>query len=116
MKPVLFGLAMTFAAPLTHATTYWCNFTEPFAQVTYDTDMKELGLTRPNEEYLTWPSTHSKAGNFLTAKSINGEAKLRIQLNKKGSDGMSDHVYQYEGVWNDTLVGGCDLRNSPRPE
>ncbi len=116
MKHILAGLVTILMAPAAFATTYWCNFTEPFQQVTYDTEMHELALTRPNEDLVTWPSTHKKVGNFLTAKSINGEAKLRIQLNKKGSDGMSDTVYMYEGVWNDQLVGGCNLQKTPRPE
>jgi uncharacterized membrane protein len=115
MKHVLAGILTIVFAPSAFATTYWCNFTEPFQQVTYDTQTHELGLTRPSEEYVTWPSKHSTAGNYLTAKSINGEVKLRIQLNKQGSDGMSDHVYQYEGVWNGQ-VGGCDTQKVPRPE
>lgn len=115
MKYVMAGFLTILITPSAFATYYSCNFTEPFQQVTYDTQTHELGLTRPSEEYVTWPSTHSTAGNFLTAKSINGEVKLRIQLNKHGSDGMLDHVYKYEGVWNGQY-GGCDLGKVPRPE
>lgn len=94
-----------------------CSFTEPFITTIYSMSQSTLTIQDPvlkKAKVLKDVSFQIKeAGKFeLVAKD--GKILQKLDLNNKGSDGMSENIYPYEvqdftwgGDQSHTLWGGC---------
>lgn len=86
------------------AEVYQCNFTEPFIIVTVDTVKKVATWDIPGEtidakdvELTSLISWQNSIEAKIIVKGV--EHKLKVDFSKKGSDGMSDLIYPFEGVF-----------------
>lgn len=115
-----------FAAVLTlshvaSAESIYCTFTEPFISVSYNSDTNKVKVESPDQGTLEVPGkvTFDKGG-IITITSEGISHRLVIDTTKEGSDGMSDFVYPFEGVIDDSLYGGCETdalkKTEPTPE
>ncbi|WP_413559262.1 hypothetical protein [Bdellovibrio sp. HCB209] len=109
MKLLLPVFAILMASQAAHAEKIYCYFTEPFINVTYDSDTNQITKSSPGEEDQTGTAKviFNKDGKILVSVVENGHTLL-IDTTKTGSDGMSDFVYPFEAIVNDTLYGGCE--------
>lgn len=91
------------------AERIYCNFTEPFISVVYNSDTNTVQIETPTEDpfEITAKVTFGKAG-VITISTLDDSHKMTVNLNKEGSDGMSDFIYPFEGMIDDILLGGCE--------
>jgi uncharacterized membrane protein len=107
----------------TFAANIECFFTEPFISVRVegkDTFLKAGDQVTVTDFELQKSTTTIKASAILDkviiadlASEQLGFNQLIIDLNISGSDGMSDEVYDFEGILkngNQKLYGGCNLK------
>lgn len=106
----------------TFAANIECFFTEPFISVKIESQNTLLNagdkvtITNFDQQSVT----SIKQSNILDkvivaelAEKSSGFNQLIIDLNINGNDGMSDNVYDFEGILkNDSqkLYGGCNLK------
>lgn len=106
----------------TFAANIECFFTEPFIGVkieSKDTFLKTGDLVTVSD-FEGQSTTTIKASSILDkvivadlAAEQSGYNQLIIDLNLNGSDGMSDEVYDFEGILkngNNKLYGGCNIK------
>ncbi len=111
MKKIL--LAMLISAPiLASADIIECTFTEPFVDSQYSMTQSRLTYTDSEGKKVVLKNVSFQikaAGVFELVKD--GQVLQHLELNNKGSNGMSDHVYPYEVKDNNSLthkaLGGC---------
>lgn len=116
MKKV--GLALvSFLAfqSVAQADVIACSFTEPFITVQLDLTTGDLVRNVIGDKVTsTKAMVGTKGDNIVLVESFDGEVNLEIHLDKKGSDGMSDRIYDYEGILNDKtfgkVYGGCNSK------
>lgn len=92
-----------------------CSFTEPFITVQLDLATGDLVRNVIGDKVTsTKAMVGAKGDNIVLVESVDGSVNLEIHLDKKGSDGMSDRIYDYEGILNDKtfgkVFGGCDRK------
>ncbi|UYL10490.1 hypothetical protein B9G69_007865 [Bdellovibrio sp. SKB1291214] len=101
--------AILMATQAAHAEKIYCYFTEPFINLTYDSDTNLVVHSSPGNDDKVGEAevVFNKNGSILiTVVGINNS--LLIDTTKPGSDGMSDFIYPFEAVVNGTLYGGCE--------
>ncbi|MBO9668299.1 MAG: hypothetical protein J7501_15975 [Bdellovibrio sp.] len=132
MKKVFSVLAAVAATAVTMTAqadvkkpTLVCNFTEPFIQVIVLAKGQEVGMVGDQVAYravgkdtvLAAISGRSVKDGVTSLKLVGGGLDgiiLDVAFGKEGSDGMSDKIYQSEGILktavDETIVyGGCDV-------
>lgn len=92
-----------------------CNFTEPFITVQLDLSTGDLVRNVIGDKVTsTKAMVGAKGENIVLVESVDGSINLEIHLDKKGSDGMSDRIYDFEGILNDKtfgkVFGGCNRK------
>jgi len=108
-----FLLSLAIAAPtLAQADVIKCQFTEPFITTTYSMVQQKLTWV-DNVDNTTKTiknvSFQIKGPGEFELLDANKNVIQTINLNFKGSDGMSDRVYPYDVQWNSkSLYGGCE--------
>jgi uncharacterized membrane protein len=126
MKLLAGALASVFLLSGTaHAGTLKCSFTEPFFTLTFTSADGKLVRSSADE---TDPETGAPIPSVLVdwAKLIrddkwqdvpqmrvlkDGKTFLIVRL-REGSDGMSDQVFPFEGIYSSS-VGGCETDKAP---
>jgi uncharacterized membrane protein len=113
-RPAAFVLMRLFAAPIlcvgsAHADVIKCYFTEPFLTLTYSTTESSLAVSDPEaeatERNVSLQIMGAGAFELWNAQNI---AVLRLTLDNKGSDGMSDRIYPYSAMrLPSAQYGGC---------
>src|SRR4051812_5661138 len=91
-----------------------CSFTEPFFNTTYSMAQQSLTITGFDEsgpQVIKNVSFQIKGPAQFELVAKDGKILQKLDLNFKGSNGMSDHEYPYDVQWttdaNTTLFGGC---------
>lgn len=94
-----------------------CIFTEPFITTIYSMSQSTLTIQDPNlksPKVLKDVSFQIKAAGKFELVSKEGKILQKLDLNNKGSDGMSEHIYPFEvqdftwsGDQTNPLWGGC---------
>lgn len=109
MKFLLPILAILMTVPAAKAEKIYCSFTEPFINLVYDSDTNKVTQSSPGTEDMTGTVEviFNKDGKIKITSIISGHTLL-IDTTKTGSDGMSDYVYPFEAIANDSLYGGCE--------
>ncbi len=109
MKRLLPVFAILLASQAAKAEKIYCYFTEPFINLTYDSDTNKMVHSSPGSEDKVGVAQviFNKDGQIqITVVGIDNS--LLIDTTVAGSDGMSDFIYPFEGVINGTLYGGCE--------
>jgi uncharacterized membrane protein len=109
MKLLLPIFAILMASQAARAEKIYCYFTEPFINLTYDSDMNQVTHSSPGSEDKVGQAQviFNKDGIIgITVVGINNS--LVIDTTKPGSDGMSDYIYPFEAVVDGNLYGGCE--------
>ena len=109
MKHLL--IALTLALPaIAQADIIKCSFTEPFINVEYSMTQSTLRTVDMEGKKTVTKNVSFQilgAGSFELRNKYNNVI-MRLELNNKGSDGMSDRIYPYESQWlTKGLWGGC---------
>jgi hypothetical protein len=121
-------IAVTFISVASHADIIKCSFTEPFVDSTYSMAQQSLTYRTPGADgkmqvkVIKNVSFQIKdAGKFeIVAKD--GKVIQSLELNNKGSDGMSNIVFPYEVKDNSMITGanggwgGCSSNQLKRSE
>lgn len=122
MKNLILALTLALASDAFAATSKLeCHFTEPFFSLEFDLASGKVTRTEPNwEDDASTTVTKTVAENakvesdlsdpFLpkyTVKTQAGEVIAAIQLNMKGSDGMSNIIYPFD-IQHAEMWGGCE--------
>ncbi len=88
-----------------------CSFTEPFMTTSYDSSSKRMTVTydvQKRRTVLDRLSMQEAARGVFEFRNANGQLVLRLKRTCRGSDGMSDRTYPYEGeLIAEKLYGGC---------
>ena len=102
MKNILL-FAFLSAATTVHADIINCSFTEPFFGLQYSTTTNELVRTEYDFDKDKMVSKTTKNVSFqikgpgkFVLLSADKKEVLKLDLNFKGSDGMSDRNYPYD--------------------
>jgi uncharacterized membrane protein len=117
MKNLLISALLTTSVTA-QADIINCSFTEPFFSLQYSTTTNELARTEYDFDKDKMVTKTTKNVSF----QIKGPAKfqllavdktpiMNLELNFKGSDGMSDRVYPYDAELltdGNSMWGGCD--------
>ena len=113
MKKMIF-LATCLMAFSARADIIKCSFTEPFYNFTYSMAQQKLTISGAGVPTRTIRNVGFQivGSNSFVIGSVSSP-RLRLTLNNRGSDGMSDFVYPYVGVApnfgnHGTLTGGCE--------
>ncbi|MBC7420486.1 MAG: hypothetical protein H7328_07125 [Bdellovibrio sp.] len=115
MKKSLIALtAVCLLATSAHAESFLCNFSkDPLADIIYNSSTQELSRTSSGKvtSVIRGATLITQAAGQLVVKDKDGETLLALELNHKGSDGMSATVFPYEAMiaQGDRLLnGGCE--------
>jgi uncharacterized membrane protein len=109
MKQLLPVFAILLASQAAKAEKIYCYFTEPFINLTYDSDTNKVIHSTPGSEDKVGIAEviFNKDGKIqISVVGVNNS--MMIDTTKSGSDGMSDYVYPFEAIINGTLYGGCE--------
>ncbi len=113
MKNILMALTVLMAPPV-WAQTYQCNFTEPFIQVAANSELGTVAFRVYGEKDVQVFKASSLTNSEQVLFTFEGASfsTLKVDFLKLGNDGMSDKVYQFEGVLSNEdgtqkLYGGC---------
>lgn len=119
--------ALSLSAPAT-AGTLSCSFTEPFFTIEFDSATGKVVLTSPDEfeegtgkpkpRLLSETARIRRSGVWDTYETYfletpgkgaatPPEVILEIKVTGRGSDGMSEAVFPFEGRYG-PLIGGCE--------
>ncbi|QLY25540.1 hypothetical protein [Bdellovibrio sp. KM01] len=109
MKRLLPIFAILLVTQAAKAEKIYCFFTEPFINLTYDSDTNQVAHSSPGENDQTGVAQviFDKGGKIqISVVGVNNT--MVIDTTKTGSDGMSDFIYPFEAIINGTLYGGCE--------
>lgn len=109
---VFFAANSIFAASI--APYVVCQFTEPFITVKVDfAGNRVIEKSLENPENKIYAVGSSDVFNQYGVRILTyGENILKIDYTTTGSDGMSDKVFEFEGILNpgkNELFGGCEF-------
>ncbi len=110
----IIAIALSWVTP-SAAEIIKCYYTEPFVTTIYSTNNNTIIFNDPGSAPKHQPLTASLQivkSNIFELWTLKNELIQRMELNFKGSDGMSDTVYPYDAtlfnyVENYDLRGGC---------
>ena len=119
------ALALAATTGSGHSATLSCSFTEPFFSLTFTSGDGRLVMVSADE---TDPDTGKPVPKTLVEGASlqrddkwqdvpqmrvikGGETYLIVKL-RSGDDGMSEHVFPFEGVYG-RHVGGCETDKAP---
>lgn len=88
-----------------------CSFTEPFINTTYSTSKSTLTYEGADMKtnVVKNVSLQIKSAGVFELVSKEGKVLQTLELNNKGSNGMSDAVYPYDAKDNSIgIFGGCE--------
>jgi hypothetical protein len=101
------GAAIALGQSVAGADVIKCYFTEPFATYVYSTTESTLTVSdlsaEPTDSTLRNISLQIIGAGALEFWNAQNTAVLRLTIDGKGSDGMSDRIYPYSAV---RLPGG----------
>jgi hypothetical protein len=100
--------AMT-SASLSRSEIIKCTYTEPFITTIYNSDTHEVTISNNALKTVTKLANVSRRTIKPKVFELRNAKKTIVQtmeLNHRGSDGMTDTVYPYDSQWN-KLHGGC---------
>ncbi|WP_413576462.1 hypothetical protein ACLVWU_00305 [Bdellovibrio sp. HCB290] len=109
MKPFLPLVVALLSSQTARAERIYCFFTEPFFNLTYNSDTNKLTHSSPgsaDKEGVAKVIFNKNGTILLTVIGVQGS--LLVDTTKTGSDGMSDYIYPFEGIVNGNLYGGCE--------
>lgn len=114
LQSILLLAALTFTTTA-NADIFKCSFTEPFINIQYSTTTNEMTTAQFNGEgedvtVQKNVSFQIKGSNLFELLSADKKVLMKLNLNFKGSDGMSDTVFPYDAELmreGDSLWGGC---------
>jgi hypothetical protein len=105
------ALACWAAPAVAEAEIIKCFFTEPFLTTTYSSNANTLTIASiddPQNPTVTPVSLQIMQPNLFELWNDKNEPVQRMELNYKGSDGMSDTVFPYDAMLlANKLRGGC---------
>ena len=107
-------VSLLFTGLVSQADIIKCHFTEPFISTQYSTTTNELVFDSADSDFgLVTEKNVSfqiKGSALFELVSKDGKVLMKLTLNHKGSDGMSDVVYPYDAEYlrdGHSLFGGC---------
>lgn len=108
-----FILSTVFALPaLAQADVITCTFTEPFITTTYSMVQQKLSWVdnvTGRTQVVRNVSFQIKGPGQFELMDANRNVLQTLNLNFKGSDGMSERNFPYEVQWSTkSLYGGCE--------
>lgn len=126
MKRWIFAIAVAILPAQGWAGTLTCHFTEPFLSITFDSQTGAVTLVSAD---VTDPDTGKPIPEILAQgaklRSVppddyqpklklekDGKTILELKLTGRGSDGMSENIFPFEGKYG-ALVGGCETGKYP---
>ncbi len=120
---IVVGLSLLISASA-FAETFNCSFTEPFMSIKIDTTTKKVSVTTPEESNKTFRIRRmQKVGDTTEVVFGAGQEEftmLRMKLDFKGSDGMSDFKFAYSSEIQTGDVrpqqGGCSSARFPKTD
>jgi hypothetical protein len=129
MKKLFFALVLSAISFSSQAETLRCVFTEPFFNITYNTETKVTtytGVELYNEEtgefdsvvlsegtrFVSTDSNPGVKGSEYALVSDEGKEILKLKLTFEGSDGMSDYVFPFD-AWYGDFWGACETDSAP---
>ncbi len=98
-------------ASISQADIIKCSFTEPFINTTYSTSKSTLTYEGADMKtnVVKNVSLQIKSAGVFELVSKKGKVLQTLELNNKGSNGMSDAVYPYHAKDNSIgIFGGCE--------
>jgi uncharacterized membrane protein len=102
MNKLFIASAITFISIASQADIIKCSFTEPFVESTYSMAQQSLTYRTPGDDGKMQTKTIKNvsfqikdAGKFEIVTK-DGKVIQKLELNNRGSDGMSDNTYPYE--------------------
>lgn len=120
-KSILASVLVYSFAMVAHADIIKCDFTEPFLDVQYSTTTNELTVSAfmgggKDKDVVTVTKNVSfqiKSAGQFELLSKDKKVIMTLELNNKGSNGMSDTIYPFDATIMDTgeqksLQGGCE--------
>ncbi|MNT12359.1 hypothetical protein D3C72_1472840 [compost metagenome] len=109
MRAFVSAIVMIFVAQGALAESIYCTFTEPFMTVVYNSDTNTVKVTDPEEgDQEMQVTVEFQQGGVLMLMDLDKTHALKIDLNREGSDGMSDFIYPFEATLDGGLYGGCE--------
>jgi uncharacterized membrane protein len=99
MKPSILSLLLVMlAGNSASADVIHCLFTEPFVATTYQMSRQTLTIREYSEtpKVIRNVSFQIKGPSSFELVSSDGKVLQELNLNRKGSDGMSDNLYPYD--------------------
>lgn len=115
MKTILISLLLISTSLTAKADIFRCTFTEPFFALQYSTTTRVLSVTGPDlNKSQSNVSFQIKGPRRFDLYSSTHQTLAILQLNNRGSDGMSDKIYPYSmrlsasGLVPGVQIGGCE--------
>ncbi|WP_413585905.1 hypothetical protein [Bdellovibrio sp. HCB274] len=109
MKHLMTILAVSLSSHAAQAEKIYCAFTEPFINITYNSDTNKVVRSSPGSADVVGVANvifHKEGKIAINIVGINNT--VLIDTTKEGSDGMSDYIYPFEAIIDGTLYGGCE--------
>ncbi|MGZ3780318.1 MAG: hypothetical protein ACXVCY_06725 [Pseudobdellovibrionaceae bacterium] len=86
-----------------------CFFTDPSLMMTYDSDSNIVKINSTGTGHAEIKADMNfKKGGVLRISLPGLSQFFEINLNKEGTDGVSNFVYPFEARFNDVSIGGCE--------
>jgi uncharacterized membrane protein len=118
-----FIAALLLVSVQAQADIIQCHFTEPFITTSYSMAQQSLTVAAYGDKtpaVIKNVSFQIKGPGKFELTDKDGKVLQALELNYKGSDGMSDVVYPYDAQYaysgTQTLFGGCESNHQKRAE
>jgi hypothetical protein len=122
---ILLSGCVSCCAETASARVVTCSFIEPFVRTTYNSDRQTLVLAYDvdkRRETKKEISFHTVSAKIFELRNADNEVVQHLELNFRGSDGMSDRVFPLSVEWMprdpmlpDKLYGGCVSDSGRKP-
>jgi uncharacterized membrane protein len=117
IRTILSALVLTLFAQGAFAEKIYCVFTEPFINVVYNSNTNKVKIEaaggQPQEVTV---AVEFQQKGILQIQDLHKTHTMKVDLTKEGSDGMSDFIYPFEAVLDDSLYGGCETDHLKKHE
>lgn len=115
MKKLTFIATMMFLVNSASADIIKCKFSEPSVNTTYSTGQSTLTYDEDGAvvKVIKNVSLQIKAAGIFELVGADGKVLQTLEINNRGTDGMSDRVYPYEAKLHEldqavnAGIGGC---------
>ena len=109
MKAFFTAIVMTLIAQGAFAESIYCSFTEPFINVTFNSDTSMVKVVSADEgDFEIKVDVEFQKGGKILLTDAEKTHSLLIDTTVEGSDGMSDYVYPFEANLDGGMWGGCE--------